>query len=234
MVAMGGAGGNEPVAVSVGTKRDDEVLVLRVGVRSDFQRLGHGGHLLTSLSQKLAVLGPERLIAEVPERPELDVFFVSLGWRREIELTDWTLSPEAAAAGAAAPAELTAEVTVADLDRAGLLPETPDAAWARRRQTLMQSAERLVGTALLSSERLEAFALCEPEPVGRVLVAGAADPERTVSVLGPLLRSLAGRAERPLELPRMTGAEAAALGLGAIGCAPGARYHRWATAATPL
>ena len=32
-----------------------------------FCRQGHGRHLLTSLSSKLAILGPPRMVAEVPE-----------------------------------------------------------------------------------------------------------------------------------------------------------------------
>ncbi|MEE8586660.1 MAG: GNAT family N-acetyltransferase, partial [Acidobacteriota bacterium] len=53
--------GEEPIAVSIATKREREVLVQRVGVRPGHQRQGHGLHLVTSLSQKLAVLGPSRL-----------------------------------------------------------------------------------------------------------------------------------------------------------------------------
>ncbi|HEX6201845.1 MAG TPA: GNAT family N-acetyltransferase, partial [Thermoanaerobaculia bacterium] len=65
MVALDTAG--EPLAVMIGTKRPDAVAVHRLGVRPDHLRQGHGLHLLTSLSQKLAVLGPDRLVAEVPD-----------------------------------------------------------------------------------------------------------------------------------------------------------------------
>lgn len=245
MVAMGGAGGREPVAVSVGTKRDDEVLVLRVGARPDSLRQGHGSHLLTSLSQKLAVLGPERLIVEIEDRPDLEAFFASLGWQREEPLTDWTLSTAAASEGSAAPAELVTEVRVADLHGAGLLPDLPGVAWQRSRPTLLQSAERLRGVAMVSSERIEAFVLYEPpeEAAGapargarplHALAAGCTDPARAPALLSPLLRGLARRVERPLLLPRMTAAERATLDLEGAGLAAGARYHRWVTRATPL
>jgi ribosomal protein S18 acetylase RimI-like enzyme len=78
MVALDTDG--EPVAVMIGTKRADEVAVHRLGVRPDHLRRGHGVHLLTSLSQKLAVLGPERLVAEVPEdRPAALACFAVAG-----------------------------------------------------------------------------------------------------------------------------------------------------------
>ena len=77
-----------PVAVLIGTKRTFEVAVLRLGVHPGHQRQGHGLHLLTSLSQKLAVLGPERLVAEVPRsRPGAVELFAAAGYVREATFT---------------------------------------------------------------------------------------------------------------------------------------------------
>ena len=76
--------GDEPVAVVVGTKQPDEVRVSRIGVAREHQRQGHGRHLLDSLGSKLAVLGPPRLVAEVPADLENALaFFAALGWRQE-------------------------------------------------------------------------------------------------------------------------------------------------------
>ncbi len=75
------AEGDRPIAVLTGTKREDETLVARIGVRPGAERDGHGGHLITSLSQKLAVLGPPRLAVEVPASlPGARAFFRALGW----------------------------------------------------------------------------------------------------------------------------------------------------------
>ena len=76
--------GDEPVAVVLGTKTPEEVRVSRIGVAPGHQRRGHGRHLLESLGSKLAVLGPPRLVAEVPaELADAIAFFAALGWREE-------------------------------------------------------------------------------------------------------------------------------------------------------
>src|SRR6476620_7157806 len=59
--------GSDPIAVLIGAKRASATLVHTIAVHPDHQRQGHGRHLLTSLSSKLAILGPPRIVAEVPE-----------------------------------------------------------------------------------------------------------------------------------------------------------------------
>src|SRR6185436_14059565 len=76
--------GDDPVAVVLGTKAPEEVHVRRIGVAPGHQRRGHGQHLLESLGSKLAVLGPPRLVAEVPAiLAEARAFFAALGWHEE-------------------------------------------------------------------------------------------------------------------------------------------------------
>ena len=44
----------------------------------------HGRHLLESLGSKLAVLGPPRMVAEVPAAlGDARAFFAALGWHEE-------------------------------------------------------------------------------------------------------------------------------------------------------
>ena len=94
--------GDEPVAVVLGTKAPDEVKVRRIGVAPGHQRRGHGRHLLESLGSKLAVLGPPRLVADVPSGlPDALAFFAALGWREEAG--GGTAGAVAAADHAAAP-----------------------------------------------------------------------------------------------------------------------------------
>jgi ribosomal protein S18 acetylase RimI-like enzyme len=77
--------GGEPVAVVLGTKAPSEVHVRRIGVAPGHQRHGHGRHLLESLGSKLAVLGPPRLVAEVPAGlGGALAFFAAIGWREEV------------------------------------------------------------------------------------------------------------------------------------------------------
>ena len=59
--------GSDPIGVLIGAKRPSGTLVHKIAVHPDHRRQGHGRHLLTSLGSKLAILGPPRIIAEVPE-----------------------------------------------------------------------------------------------------------------------------------------------------------------------
>ena len=68
MVAFAGP---DPIAVLIGAKRPSGTLIHKIAAHPDHCRQGHGRHLLTSLSSKLSILGPPKLIAEVPE---------TLGW----------------------------------------------------------------------------------------------------------------------------------------------------------
>src|SRR6185503_10841609 len=93
--------GDEPVAVVLGTKTPAEVQVRRIAVAPGHQRQGHGRHLLESLGSKLAVLGPSRLVADVPAGlPDALAFFAALGWREEARLAATGTDGAAAALGA--------------------------------------------------------------------------------------------------------------------------------------
>ncbi len=86
--------GSDPIGVLIGAKRPSGTLVHRIAVHPDHQRQGHGHHLLTSLSSKLAILGPPRIVAEVPETlaPACGLFSAS-GYVQEARLTDYVLTP---------------------------------------------------------------------------------------------------------------------------------------------
>lgn len=174
--------GDEPVGVVLGTKRPREVLVRRIGVAPGHQRQGYGGHLLGSLAQKLAVLGPPRLVAEVPAGlPEAQAFFAGAGWAAEVTLTDWERPP---AARQRLPAEAFVPVAVADLVASGLLGAAE--AWERQLEALA-AAEHLEGVALCGAERLEAWALFR-----RRAGAGAGSPGDVARAGGPTAGSAAG------------------------------------------
>src|SRR5258708_13591525 len=84
--------GSDPIGVLIGAKRPSGTLVHKIAVHPDHRRQGHGRHLLTSLGSKLAILGPPRMIAEVPETlaPACGLFSAS-GYVQEAVLTDYVL-----------------------------------------------------------------------------------------------------------------------------------------------
>lgn len=104
--------GDEPVAVVLGTKAPEEVRVRRIGVAPGHQRHGYGRHLLESLGSKLAVLGPPRMVAEVPAAlGDARAFFSALGWREELASGDDDSGAERATRDrSTAPAPSTARV----------------------------------------------------------------------------------------------------------------------------
>src|SRR5206468_100020 len=95
MVSFAGA---DPIGVLIGAKRPSGTLVHKIAVHPDHRRQGHARHLLDSLGSKLAILGPPRIVAEVPEafEPACELFRAS-GYVEEGVLTDYVLESEALA-----------------------------------------------------------------------------------------------------------------------------------------
>jgi GNAT superfamily N-acetyltransferase len=169
MVAFSGA---DPIGVLIGAKRPSGTLVHRIAVHPDHRRQGHGRHLLESLGSKLAILGPPRIVAEIPETlsPAGELFRAS-GYVEETVLTDYVWDSAACAEealhGGASRAGLVIPVTIDDLAANGLWGEAdPHVCWARSFQTLMARKDEIAGLAVASDERLEACILYVKDPEG--------------------------------------------------------------------
>jgi GNAT superfamily N-acetyltransferase len=192
----------EPVGVLIGCKRPPYTLVHRIAVHPDQLRKGHGRHMLTSLSSKLAILGPPRLVAEIgamnaPAR----ALFAACGWREERTYTDVLCDSPVAVA---APPGLVAEVTVGDLEEIALPAPDAPRSWGRTRGTLLNRRERLSGLAIASGERLDAAALYEREGGGTVVWSLSSAPGAGgEAALGTLLRELAHREPGGIAIPRI-------------------------------
>ena len=232
--------GDDPIAVLIGTKRVDEVLILRMGVHPEHLHQGHGSHLMTSLSQKLAVLGPPRLIVEVPTAlPGLRDFVQAVHYRYEATYTDYVWRPDTVKP---VPDGLIIPATVQDLLDDGALTVPNGVAWVRSSETLALGKDDLQGLAIASPERIEAWLLYPaPEslvwPRGNVLdvvALGCRDPERRSLFVSLLLRDLATKNDGlTIRLPRLSAMEATDLDVEALGFIAGATYERHAAVASP-
>lgn len=175
--------GREPVGVLLGAKRPTATLIYALRVHPQHRRRGHGRHLLTSLGQKLAILGPPRLVAEVPaEREAARAVFEACGWKLEGWLTDWLRAGGPRALAASGAHDAFAPIAFQELVAAGLLPvagpiEADEAeadpagaglsgarvttCWQRDPAALAKRSERISGLAFHSPDGIEAWVLYE-------------------------------------------------------------------------
>jgi ribosomal protein S18 acetylase RimI-like enzyme len=230
---MVAAEGDEPVAVLLATKRESEALIWRIGVRPGHQRRGHGRHLVTSLGSKLAILGPPRIVAELPQAlPEARAFFEACGFNREVDYTDWVLAAPPAPPGRGA--ELVAPVGVDELVAAGAIDIAAPRPWTRTPRTLLARKDALRGLAVVAGERIEACLVCEDLPEERLVLAFACrEAERAALWLDLLVRSAASGDRLPLRLPLVRPDEIPHEALRACGFAPREVTTAHAAVATP-
>jgi len=152
--------GPDPIAVLIGAKRPSGTLIHKIAVHPDHARQGHGRHLLTSLSSKLAILGPPRMVAEVPDTfTAAGALFSACGYVEEAVLTDYVLEQTEHGSGVGVEG-FVIPVSIDDLAANGLLGEEhAQVCWERSVETLTARKDELGGLAAASDERIEAYLL---------------------------------------------------------------------------
>ena len=156
--------GSDPIGVLIGAKRPSGTLIHKIAVHPDHLRQGHGRHLLTSLSSKLAILGPPRIVAEVPEALDAACeLFGACGYLQEAALTDyeWANSPPPIPDSQEHQSKrrLVIPLTVDDLAANDLLEPAAPVCWQRSVESLRARKDEIEGLALVSDERIEAYVL---------------------------------------------------------------------------
>jgi GNAT superfamily N-acetyltransferase len=221
--------GTDPIGVLIGAKRPWATLIHKIAVHPDHRRQGHGHHLLESLGSKLAILGPRRIVAEVPEAfaPAHGLFSAS-GYVEESVLTDYVLAPDEPRAGDV-DGRFVIPVSVADLAANGLLGEAgSQVCWERSMETLTARKDEILGLAVASEERLEAAILYIKDGE---LVSLLACVEDDGARLRGLLARLRAEGLQNLRFPKVHPAEFPPAGLEALGFLPGAVHRLYAAQA---
>jgi len=208
MVAFSGP---DPIGVLIGAKRPSATLVHKIAVHPDHRRQGHGRHLLASLGSKLAILGPPRIVAEVPETLAPARALFSAGeYVEEACLTDFVLAePALSAGGDAAPVGgLVIPVTVGDLSANGLLGEPErHVSWQRSVETLMARKEEIAGFAVASDEQIEAYLLYVESEIETEILSLRSLIDDGGARLRQLLTQLRARGVRTVSWPKVHPAE---------------------------
>lgn len=218
--------GSDPVGVLIGAKRPSATLVHTIAVHPNHVRQGHGRHLLTSLSSKLAILGPPRIVAEVPEAlAAATALFSACGYTQATVLTDYVLLARRNNA-TDKPDRFVIPVTIDDLAANRLLGQT-DVCWERSVETLTAKKGDINGLAVASDEQIEAYILyIEP---GEILALRSFVDDEGVGLKLLLSRIGAG----PLRLPKVTPGEISVQLLKTLGFEPTRSYGVYATTARP-
>jgi GNAT superfamily N-acetyltransferase len=236
--------GSDPIGVVIGAKRASGTLVHKIAVHPDHRRQGHGRHLLDSLGSKLAILGPPRIVAEVPEAlaPACGLFTAS-GYVQEAVLTDYVLSGDRSSRapsehGNAARAErFVIPVTIDDLAANGLLGEanpSPGVAvcWQRSVESLTARKDEIAGLAVASDERIEACLLYVERGVeGTEILSLRSFVEDDGARLAQLLAQLRARGRQTFRFPKVNPAEVSRDWLETLGFRPVGGHLRYAATA---
>ena len=214
--------GSDPIGVLIGAKRLSSTLVHKIAVHPDHRRQGHGRHLLTSLGSKLAILGPPRIVAEVPETlvPARELFAAS-GYVEEARLTDHMLVREANDVGEAA-GMFVIPVTIDDLAANGLLGEDHlQVCWERSVETLTARKDDIAGLAVASDERIEAYVLYVTRGMeGTEILSLRSFIDDGGARLKQLLSQLRARGIRSFRFPKVHPAEISKEWLETLGFSP--------------
>jgi GNAT superfamily N-acetyltransferase len=220
--------GSEPIGILIGAKRPSGTLVHRIAVHPDHVRQGHGRHLLTSLGSKLAILGPPRIVAEVPETfaPACELFGSS-GYVQETLLTDyvWQWAETDARERDDQGGRFVIPVTVDDLAANGLFEEAHPHAWERSVEALTARKDDIAGLAVASDERIEAYLLYVERGVGTEILSLRSLIEDDGAVLKQLLSRIGTGS---CQFRKVHPAEISTECLAALGFQPAGRHRLYA------
>jgi GNAT superfamily N-acetyltransferase len=200
--------GSDPIGVLIGAKRPSGTLVHKIAVHPDHLRQGHARHLLTSLGSKLSILGPPRIVAEVPDTlDDACGLFSASGYVHEACLTDYVMEHEGNDVRKV-DGQYLIPVTVDDLAANDLLGAAhPATCWERSVETLTARKRDIAGLAVASDERIEAYLLYVRGEAETEILSLRSFVEDGGSRLARLLSQMRARGMETFRLPKVHPAE---------------------------
>ncbi len=228
--------GSDPIGVLIGAKRPSGTLVHKIAVHPDHRRQGHGRHLLESLASKLAILGPPRIVAEVPEAlaPACGGLLSASGYVQEALLTDYVLTDEIGdERDAGIPAgRFVIPVTIDDLAANGLSTEADaEVCWERAVDTLAARKAEIAGLAVASEERIEACLLYVTHGAAAEVVSLRSFIEDDGARVKHLLARLRTQGIGTFRFPKVRPPEISEEALATLGFRPAGGHRLYATTA---
>lgn len=210
---------DEAIGVLIGAKRDgDANCVHRLAVKPGWERRGHGRHLLTSLADKARILGPARLVAEIPsDWTAMRAFFEKTGFVEEARYVDFLRGAAPGLSAGDPRDELVIPITLDELVESGAFDPAVRRPWARSVASLRAKGDALLGLAV-ATDRIEAYVLYVAASDGapaEVWGLGAADGGAGSALLGFLLARLGA-----VRIVGVSEREIPAAMLAALGCTP--------------
>ena len=229
--------GSQLIGVLIAAKRETENCLLAVGVHPGFRHLGHGRHMVTSLGQKLAILGPRRIFAEVPAGDErFRTFLGHCNYTGSETLTDYALEPPFAASHV--PPEMIAEIGLDELAAAGFPESRGTLPWGRTVNSVARRQEYFASVRVLALAGVDRFedALVVDESdsdVRRILAIHHVDDDRGPALAAGLLGHYATLGITPVAWERVHESECAAERAAEWGLRSAAVTLRFETTADP-
>lgn len=217
---------NKPIGICVGAKRKTETLIYQIGIHPKHQRKGHGTHMLSSLKQKLAVLGPPRIVAEVPASNDVMIkIFESLEYTREKSLYDFQLKKSLAPL---ASEDMMMPITLSDVWEMIAEPGK-DVCWERDPETLKNRSQEIKGFAVASVDRLDSFLLFRFNPETKINEIVFLHGHRLIEIL---LRYLSHNSPLPIMIPKLSSDEISFEQIQSMGFKKETEYIRYSVVAS--
>ncbi len=232
---------DRPIGVLIAAKRERASLILRLGVATEFHGRGYGSQLVTSLKDKMRVLGPGILAVEIPEeRSDLRTFFEKQGFERQEEYCDFCLDAENP--DPELPELVTEIETNAIEDRllydceGETVGNDGRLAWARQTQTIANLKKSIKGLAVPDLDGFAAYLFYRvvqdqesnvDESYIEIPAIGCREKEKAPILCGLLIRTLSSLTGSRIVVPKLSPLEVRFEILEELGFVRGGRTLRY-------